>query len=199
MPSANTIPYKMCRKPYSILLAGLLLAAAVTGCENDIQQVRALGQKKTGVEEGTKIESYLSQDSKTKARLTAPTMLRYLTDTPRIVFPHTLHVDFYNDSLVVESTLFAKYGTYLEGNRKVLLQDSVIVINVQKGDTLRTSELWWDQNQGIFYTDKPVAIRQPEQSLNSKFGLRADQNFKEWTLFDAAGQLKVEDSTVNGR
>lgn len=180
----------------SAFLKILLLAVLFTGCENDIREVRALGQKKTGVEEGYQIESFLSQDSKTKARLTAPVMLRYLTDTVRTVFPKTLHVDFYNDSVVVESTLFAKYGTYAENDRKVLLKDSVIVINVLKHDTLRTEELWWDQNRQIFYTDKPVAIRQPEQHLDGKFGMRADQNFKEWTLFDASGQLKVEDSTV---
>lgn len=176
----------------------LLLLVASAGCENNINEVRALGQKKTGVEEGIKIESFLSQDSKTKARLTAPLMLRYLTDTIRTVFPNTLHVEFYNDSTVVESTLFAKYGTYAENDRKVLLKDSVIVINVLKHDTLRTEELWWDQNLQVFYTDKPVHIRQPEQKLDGAFGMKADQNFKEWTLFNASGQLKVADSTVTG-
>lgn len=180
------------------LFLGILLLTTVISCENDIQEVRALGQKKTGVEEGYQIESFLSQDSRTKARLTAPVMLRYLTDTVRTVFPKTLHVDFYNDSLIVESTLFAKSGTYAENDRRVLLRDSVIVINVLKHDTLRTEELWWDQNRQIFYTDKPVSIRQPDQNLDSKFGMRADQNFKEWTLFYASGQLKVEDSTAAG-
>lgn len=173
----------------------LLLVAAVAGCENNINEVRALAEKKTGVEEGIKIESFLSQDSKTKARLTAPVMLRYMLDTPRTVFPNTLHVDFYNDTLAVESTLFAKYGTFAENDRKVLLRDSVIVINRIKHDTLTTNELWWDQNRQIFYTDKPVAIRQPDQKLDGRFGMKADQNFKEWTLFDASGLLKVEDST----
>lgn len=175
----------------------LLLLAASTGCENNINEVRALGKKTTGVEEGIKIESFLSQDSKTKARLTAPLMLRYMTDPVRTVFPNTLHVDFYNDTLAVESTLFAKHGTYEENDRKVLLKDSVIVINVLKRDTLLTEELWWDQNRQMFYTDKPVHIRQPDgQHLDGLFGMQADQNFKEWTLFNASGQLKVEDSTA---
>lgn len=172
-----------------------LLAAGIAGCENDIQKVRELGQKKTGVEEGLNIESFLSQDSKTKARLTSPVMLRYLADTPRIVFPHTLHVDFYNDSLAIESNLFAKYGTYMENDRKVFLKDSVVVINT-KGDTLRTEELWWDQNRQLFYTDKKVSIRQPDQQLDGLYGMQADQNFTQWTLFNASGLLKVADSTA---
>ncbi|BAV09830.1 LPS export ABC transporter protein LptC [Filimonas lacunae] len=188
----------MSRLIHKPLLPVLLAMAVLVGCENNLQEVRALGQKKTGVEEGKQIESYLSQDSKTKARLKAPIMLRYLTDTTRIVFPNTLHVDFFTDSLKVESILFAKYGTYLERDRKVLLKDSVIVINILKHDTLRTEELWWDQNRQKFYTDKPVSILQPEQRLFGQFGMEADQNFKDWTLFQASGRLKVEDSTLAG-
>jgi LPS export ABC transporter protein LptC len=182
----------------SILLFCLALLATVfciTGCENDLKVVQALGQKKTGVEEGSKIESFMSQDGKMKARLTAPVMLRYLTDSVRIVFPKTMHVDFYNDSLKVESTLFAKYGTYLENDHKVLLQDSVIVINI-KGDTLRTEELWWDQNRQLFYTTKPAYIRQPEQRFDGLYGMQADQNFRKWTLFQASGALKMADSSM---
>jgi LPS export ABC transporter protein LptC len=176
-------------------LAGLLMAVVITGCENDIREVRALSEKKTGVETGKGIESFLSQDGKMKARLTAPDMLRYLTDTPRIVFPNTMHVDFYDDSLKVESTLFAKYATRLERESKVLLRDSVIVINV-KGDTLRTEELWWDQNRELFYTDKPAYIRQPEQRFDGMYGMQADQNFRKWTLFQASGALKMADSSM---
>ncbi|RXK80937.1 LPS export ABC transporter periplasmic protein LptC [Filimonas effusa] len=178
-----------------LALAFLAVAGVFASCENDINEVKELGKKKTGVEEGYKIESFLSQDGKMKARLTAPVMLRYLRDTARIVFPNTMHVDFYSDSLKIENTLFARYGTYLENDNKVLLQDSVIVINV-KGDTLRTEELWWDQNRQLFYTDKPAYIRQPEQKFDGMYGMQADQSFKKWTLFQASGSLKVADSSM---
>jgi LPS export ABC transporter protein LptC len=200
MPFANTTVelLNMSDRNRSIpvfFLALLVIVFCITSCENDIKVIQAMGQKKTGVEEGTTIESFLSQDGKMKARLTAPTMLRYLNDTQRIVFPKTMHVDFYNDSLKIESTLFAKYGTYLEGEHKVFLKDSVVVINI-KGDTLRTEELWWDQNRQLFYTDKPAYIRQPEQRFDGLYGMQADQNFRKWTLFQASGALKMADSSM---
>ncbi len=48
------------------------------------------------------------------------------------------------------------YARYREYERKVFLKDSVVVINILKGDTLKTDELWWDQDKEEFYTDRPV-------------------------------------------
>jgi LPS export ABC transporter protein LptC len=168
----------------------------IAGCENDIRQVRALGEKSKDVEVITQVTSYLSQDAKMKAKLTAPLMTRYQGDSVLVEFPKTVHVDFYTDSLQIESTVFAKYGRYIENQRRVLLRDSVIVINILKGDTLRTEELWWDQNKQLFYTDKPVHIRQPDQKLDGNRGMEADQNFRKWTLHQTEGVVNVADSTI---
>ena len=165
-------------------------------CENSMEEVRALGEKKIGQEVAENVESYMSQDGKVKAKLTAPLMLRTETDTPLVEFPKTLHVDFYGDSVKLESRLFAKYGRYLETKGKVFLRDSVVVFNV-KGDTLVTNELWWDRDKGIFYTDKYVLIKQPmNQKFEGKNGMTADQNFKSWTLFNGSGIRNIPDSTL---
>ena len=145
-----------------------------------MQDVQQLGKKHIGIEEGKNIESYLSQGGKTKARLTAPLMLRYQQDTPKVEFPKSLFVTFYDDSLKVESKLSAKYGNYKENENKVYLRDSVVVYNVS-GDTLYCKELYWDQAKGIFYTEKNVVIRKPDQKIYGS-GLVADQAFKWFTI-----------------
>ena len=115
-----------------------------SSCENDPKVVDALFRKKISAEVAKNIESYLSQSGKVKAKLTSPYMLRYQADSPYIEFPRTLHVDFYDDSTVIESTVDAKYAKYVEFDHKVLLRDSVLVQSIKNGDTLRTQELWWD-------------------------------------------------------
>ena len=169
----------------------------VSACENDFDQVRDLGKKKTSVEEATDVVSYLSQDALLKAKLTSPLMLRIQSDTPRTEFPKTLHVDFYNDSTKVESQLFAKYGRYLQNQSKVLLRDSVVVYNV-KGDTMRTNELWWDQNKGTFSTDKPVYIHQPNGNIINSIGMEASQDLNNVKLYKIQPTtfLYVADSTM---
>src|SRR5262249_30888774 len=102
----------------------------VTGCENDQKTIDELTKNVVMVDEGTKIESYLSQEGMVRAKLTSPKLLRTLSgDTIYSEFPHTLHVDFYNDSAKVETWLDSKYGKYYENLNKVYLRDSVTVIS----------------------------------------------------------------------
>jgi len=188
----NVFLYKRFLK--AVLLTGCFFVCA---CENDMHQVEALSKRTTAVEEAVNVESYLSQDAVVKAKLTAPLMLRIQTDTPAYEFPKTLHVDFYNDSTQVESQLFAKYGRYMQNQNKVLLQDSVIVFNI-KGDTLRTNELWWDQNKGNFYTDKPVSIHKSHSDIIDAIGMTASQDLDDINLFKIQPStfLHVADSTL---
>lgn len=166
-------------------------------CENDPQVVEALNKKTIGVEEGRHIESFLSQGGKMKAKLMAPLMLRYLRDTPKVEFPNSLRVDFFDDSTKIESKLFSKYGRYLENENKVFLRDSVVVFNVT-GDTLFCKELYWDQLTGTFFTDKNVIIKKPDQKVYGR-GLVADQSFKWFTInHPHDSYLNIPDSSFIG-
>ena len=177
----------------------IIATAALTGCfflfgcENDEKQIEALTRKVDMVEEATNIQSYLSQDGKLKAKLTAPLMLRRMgIDTPRIDFPNSLHCDFYDDSTKIESWLDSKYGKYFENLNKVYLWDSVIVINV-KGDTLKCQDLWWDQNTKLFYSDKYAEYRTVDKKIYPGKGLEATQDFSRVTFNYPTGILKVKE------
>jgi LPS export ABC transporter protein LptC len=182
---------------YFLRTAALLLGCffVITACENDPQEVDNLFNKKIMLEEAVQIESYLSEKGIVKAKLTSPYMLRRQADSAYMEFPRTLHVDFYDTTSRIESTLDARYAKYFEYDRKVLLRDSVVVINITNGDTLRTSELWWDQNKEEFYTTAPSRIHQRTQTLFAQQGLRAAQNLS-WKEFNqASGRILTSDST----
>lgn len=175
----------------------------LSSCENDERDVRALTQKKVSVDIGIDITSYFSQAGKLRAKLTAPLMKTYETEnpgvypnTPYIEFPKTLHVDFYNDTMLIESRLDARYAKYRQSEKKVFLRDSVTVYNIQ-GDTLRSRELWWDQNKQQFYTDKPARIYRKDRTIiYGQNGLTASQDFSEVTINQSSGQVPVADSTL---
>lgn len=158
----------------------------MVGCENDVNEVKQLGIKKPGIEEGKDIVSFLSVNGVMKAKLMAPLLLRYQGDSSlKSEFPRSLYVEFYNDSMKVETRLRAKYGQYLEQDRKIFLRDSVVIIRIN-GDTLYTSELYWDQSQEKFYTDKFVEIsqREPRQKLFAKKGFTANQSLTQISYND---------------
>lgn len=164
-------------QPFVVLFI-VAIAMAIGGCENSEQELRERIRKRTGVDEATDISTLFSQAGKIKAKLTSVLMHRYQQDSARIEFPNRLHVDFYNDSSQVESTLDAKYGRYIEAQNKMYLRDSVVVIQKFNQDTLRCEELWWDQNKEKFYTNKPVKVTKKNGDIIPAQGLEASQDFR---------------------
>jgi LPS export ABC transporter protein LptC len=158
-------------------------------CENNVKDLPSSGRRQYVPEEGVNIVSNLSEKGLVKGQLTAPYMLRYqMADTPYTEFPRTLHVDFFNDSMKIESKVDALYGKYLPNQEKVFLRDSVVVKNILKGDTLHCRELWWDQHTQRFYTDKPVRINTKTQILWGT-GMEADQNFRWYNIKTLTGSI----------
>jgi len=191
------------RRHINLLTALLAGCFVLYGCENDLKDLTNPKDKRAALEEGHMIESYLSQNGKVKGKLTAPLMYRYQgqgqgqVDSPYLEFPKSLHIDFFNDSLVKESQLDAKYGKFREWENKVFLKDSVVVINVLKGDTLRCEELWWDQNAQKFYTNKPARYSQKDHFVNyGRNGLEAKQDLSNLVFYDNSGTLPVPKDTL---
>ena len=185
---------------HKILTAAFLMSCIfLWSCENDEAKIKRLGIKKTGVEEAKMIVLNYTIGGKTKAILTAPLMLNVQDAVPYSEFPQTLHANFYNDSGKIESTLNAHYGKYKQYQSIVYLRDSVVVVNLEKGDTLFCDELYWDRNRvgTEFYTDKPVRIRTKTETINGK-GMEASQDFKNWHILQSVGNISVPASKFPG-
>ena len=179
---------------FLLLLPCLLV---LVSCENDEAKVRAINQKKLGVEEAYDVKLNYTIGGNIKAIVKAPLMLNVQEDIPYVLFPNTLHVDFYNALQKRESKLDANYGKYQQYQTTVFLKDSVVVINMEKGDTLYCDELYWDRNRSgrEFYTDKPVKIRTKTETLNGT-GMEASQDFRNWHILTSVGSISVPASTI---
>jgi len=165
----------------------LLVWGTISGCENNMKSLPNYRQKQISIDEGKQITAYLSEGGKVKAKLSSPYMRRNEMDSPYVEFPNTLHVDFYNDSLKIESIMDSKYGKWKEQDAKVFLKDSVVVKNIVQGDTLYCKELWWDQKAEKFYTDKPVQIHEAGGTVLYGTGLEAPQDFTGYTIYQITG------------
>lgn len=166
----------------------------ISSCENSLEDINKITSKRIGIETAKGVTIIYSIGDETKSRITAPLMLRHEEERPFIEFTKTIHADFFDDSLHVESTMDAHYAKYMEMESKVFLKDSVVVMN-RKGDTLYCNELYWDRNRPgeEFYTDKPVRIRTPTEVLDGD-GLDAPQDFHNWHLINGRGIVRVNSS-----
>lgn len=187
---------KYCLRLVCLILAGCFF---LTACENDINEVKALGDHGLNTEEATDVESYLSIGGKVKAKLNAPLMISSEKDTTSMSFPKSLHVVFYDDSTgLATSYVFAKYGIYYKALNKVMLKDSVIAYTIN-GDTLTTSILWWDQNTQEIYSDQPSLLKQtnPYSKIPGQNGFRAKQDFSEFVFNNTNNGIMEQDSAMS--
>lgn len=177
--------------PYrSFLIAAAVFTGCffISACENSQAEIDELTRNEVMKEEATGVVSYLSQEGRMRARLTAPLMYRVLAETTYVEFPKTLHVDFFGDSSRVDSRLDCRYGKYFESQDKVYLRDSVILISVQ-GDTLKCQDLWWDQATQKFYTDKFAEYHARDKTIMGGKGLEATQDMTTVTFREPVGTV----------
>ena len=176
----NTSLYKNIRLAVALMSSCFFMLA----CENNVNEVQALSARIGGIDVGKDVSIFISTDGKMSAKLMAPLMKKYLLDSGKMVeFPNTLKVDFYKDSLHIESKLSANYANYKEAENKIFLRDNVVVYNVM-GDTLWCKEMIWDQITNKFTTDKEVIVKQhnPIAKIYGK-GFEANQNLTDIHIF----------------
>lgn len=175
---------------YGILLA--LVMAGASACVNDIKEVEALHQKNIGVEVARDIKTYYyGANGHIKGVLTAPLLYRYMRDTPYMVLDKGLKVEFYNDSMEIQSVLTAKKGEYYENTSNITVRDSVVVVS-QGGKQLETSVLHWDPEAQQFYTDSPATVTTPTQNIFALRGLVAPPDISWYKLHQTSGELKMD-------
>ena len=86
-----------------------------------------------------------------------------------------------------------KEKKYYESLNKVYLRDSVLVYNLQ-GDSMRSPDLWWDQNTQRIYTDKKVWVKKGGTTLTGQNGMDARQDLSDINIKQVTGPIDLPDS-----
>ena len=87
----------------------------------------------------------------------------------------------YNDQLEVKSKLDADYGIRYERGEKMEARKNVTVVN-QKGETLNTEHLIWDERKEKLTSDEFVKITTNDEIIFGN-GFEANQDFTKYKIF----------------
>jgi len=71
----------------------------------------------------------------------------------------------------------------------------LIFNNIENKETLKSEELFWEPQKENVYTEKFVRIETPGELMTGT-GLKAKQDFSEWTLDNPEGLIDVEEDGV---
>lgn len=166
------------------------------GCVNNPDEIRALTGKNYHQEDKAQdITAIYSKEGRVKARLFASEYVRNESvKQPYIDMYKGLKVEFYNDSMQIEHILTADSSRYYEAQGNVLVWGNVKIVS-NKGDTLTTQELVWNQSVQQIFTEKPVRIANGSEVLYGD-GLEANQDFTWYHITEPKGAVKVSKGEV---
>jgi LPS export ABC transporter protein LptC len=174
------------------MLSFFLLSLSVTGCKNDVEEAKKITTRvNTAIERATQVEIVFSEYGENRIVAFAPELIRYAVDKPYMEFTKGIEMKFYNKGNI-ESTLTANYAMAQEGNRLMVARNNVVVIN-EKGETLNTEELIWDEEKETIYTNTFVKITTSDEIIMGT-GMTANQNFTNYVIKNISGIIKVKPS-----
>lgn len=181
----------------TIIFSGILLFAIqnlLSSCANGAEEIESLtGNSKANQQDKAKdVTMYYSDMGRVKAVIRAKEFFRNTAaQAPYADIKKGLKVEFYNDSLTVESTLTAESARIYEVEGNVIVRENVVVVN-KKGERLETEELVWNQKLDKFYTDKKVKIINPPAQVMNGEGLEANADFSWYKIGHLRGKIAVD-------
>ena len=180
-------------KPVLLSIVITLVMTMLFSCKNDMEKVKELTQPDTLPSETIQnLELRYSDSGTIRVLLKSKLMLSYEGPEARMVFPEGLDVLFLDARMQVKSSLSANYGINKPIEKILTVKHNVVVTNREKGETLNTEELIWDQRKQIIYTEAHVKITTPDKIIFGK-GLEADESFRKRTIKNVSGEVLIEE------
>lgn len=145
-------------------------------CENSLNEVRKINLKEinpTGVAKDFNLK--YTDSGKIKAVLISPKMLDFSTvEFPFNEFPQGLNLTFYDEN-GNKNFVTAKYAVSYSATSLFELKNQVI-ISTFDGKRLETEQLYYDQKNEWFFTEKPFRFTDQGSVING-VGIDFSKNF----------------------
>lgn len=169
-----------------------LLAGMFFSCENDLENIKLV----TATDESpdqvvNNIHTIYSDTGVVRCEIIATRMETFSSPEKKTIFKNGFTVNFYKSKDSIESTLQADYAETIEGSNSFFARNKVIFTNFEKKQTLKTEELYWDQQTKRIKTEKAFEII-GENSYVSGYGMDANETFSDYNTHRVTAEWKKE-------
>ena len=171
-----------------IFLSILYLALGFSSCKRE-EEKKKVQVYKGPLSELDSINMTFSDSARLVIRMTTAKQLA-LENEDR-VYPKEVKLFFYDKLGNVTTNLRGDSARYFKSTNLYKIYKHVVIVNSLKGETLRTDELTWNPDKKKIYTDKPVDMQTPKETLHGT-GMDANQDFSEYTVRNPRGVVSVE-------
>ena len=172
----------------------ILMATLFFSCTNDINEVRDfLADKNLPIGVAKNINLVYKEAGLVTTKMKSPLLYDYSNRKkhPYSEFPKGIYISKISNK-TDSTTVSGKYAITYTNTEVSELKDSVVVINYAKNYTLRTSQLFWDQKEHYFVTEKKFSLITPSDTIYGT-GFESSENIENWHAKNNSGSLKVHE------
>jgi len=180
------------KKHFILILFAALIVTLFLGCESNFKEV----QKSNFSEfvpsgEAEKINLKYTDSGRITAILVSPKMMEYATVAfPFTDFPKGVDVTLY-DKNNKRTIILADYATSYKSTNIIDLKGNV-TISSQDGQILETDQLYFDQKNEWFFTEKSFKFTDPKGTSNGQ-GIDFSKDFKVINSQKITGEIESDE------
>ncbi|WP_027377257.1 LPS export ABC transporter periplasmic protein LptC [Kaistella palustris] len=182
-------------------LVGCAIFFALNSCEEDLTQIdknRNTNFPSQVINNATIVQ----RDSGiVKLRATAPLIEKYeYIDSPYIEAKKGIHILFYDKKKPdLPGKIDAKYAKYNEKKQFYEAKGNVKIIT-NENQMFAMQSIYWDQVKRVIYTSDTVFVTDKDGStLVGAKGMKAKDDFSEYTFYDNSGDINAKKIPEKGR
>jgi LPS export ABC transporter protein LptC len=174
-------------------IAALIVGAAILfyGCENDIKKIKAFSSPENlPFLEAHDFETLFTDSGQVRYSLKTPRLLRFENEgVEYIEFPEGMELVKFDANKNIVSSLKADYAKQFVKDKRWEAKNNVVATN-EKGDTLKTDYLIWEEKEEKIHTEEFVRIIRPDQVITG-IGFTSDQALQNWRIKNPKGNIYV--------
>lgn len=179
-------------KYHIIFIPAIFLAGMFFSCENDLENIKLVTATDDSPDQiVNEIHTLYSDTGVVRFEIIAGRMEVYSIPEKKTIFKNGFQVNFFKSRDSIEATLTADYAEMPEGSNSIFARSKVIFTNFEKNQTLKTEELFWDQNAKRIRTEKAFEII-GEKSYISGYGMDANETFSEYHTHNVTAEFETE-------
>lgn len=175
-------------------IAALIFGAAIFfyACDNDLEKIKAFSSTENlPILEAYNFETLFTDSGQIRYSVKTEKLLRFENEGNAFhEFPDGVEIVQFDSKGRIVSSLTADYAKQFIKEEKWVAKNNVVATN-EKGDTLKTEHLIWEEKTEKIYTDEFVEIVR-EDGIYTGIGLTADEALQKWRIKKLKGITYIE-------
>ena len=167
----------------------LLLACLFVSCGNDIEKTKMFERKE--LPESTIRNAHIqrSEEGRLQLLMDAPLIEKYSVPEPKTLYRGGIKMRFFDGYNTPTGILTARYAITYDKRDITIVRDSVVIIDLQRGDTIYLQDLTWNAMEHRVFSEHPLRSKNGQRiTLGDSF--ESDDEFKEPHIIHQRGTIE---------